>query len=151
MNSKDYRKLNTLLLAKEVGSISALASLAGSSQSYLSQIIGAGGKRDMGDELARRLEYVCNRPHGWLDEPHIEQSKLAKARELYEIMLRFDEPQLDALATVLGFSQQDSERLGKIALEGEPVVTHDRRVTDLGKDANSKNNKVPAKGKTARK
>lgn len=131
MNSKDYRKLNTLMLIKEVGSVSALAALAGSSQSYLSQIVGPNAKREMGDDIARRLEYVCKKPHGWIDEIHIEESKLAKAREIYEVLLRFDEKQLDALVTLLGFSQANSERLGSVKIE-DSISFRKTRTTDLG-------------------
>lgn len=104
MDAKNYRKLNALLLAKQVGSVSALAALAGSSQSYLSQIIGPNGKREMGDDIARRLEYVMQKEHGWMDAPHIEEVNLQKAKYIYENLLRFDEKQLDALIIVLGFA-----------------------------------------------
>lgn len=132
MNAKDYRKLNALLLVKEVGSVSALAKLAGTAQSYLSQIIGLNGKRDMGDDLARRLEYVTKKPHGWMDAPHIEDEKLQKAREVYENLLRLPVAVADALLTLttLG-TKSDSEDLGRVNPEDHPKVSPEKRTTKL--------------------
>ena len=142
MNSKDYRKLNTILLAKEVGSISALAALINSSQSYLSQIIGPSAKRAMGDDMARRLEVVFNKEHGWMDVPHIDSENKIKATQIYEYLLRFDSHQLDALITVLGMSQLNSISLGQVNIEGAEKISPSKRKTDLGTEKIGEHNAV---------
>lgn len=133
MNAKDYRKLNALLLVEEVGSVSALAKLAGTAQSYLSQIIGPNGKRDMGDDLARRLEYVTKKAHGWMDAPHIEDEKLAKARTVYENLLRLPVAVTDALLTLTSLGTKTTiDDLGRVDPESFATVQKSDRVTNLG-------------------
>jgi hypothetical protein len=133
MDSKDYRKLNARLLVEEVGSVSALAKLAGTAQSYLSQIIGLNGKRHMGDDLARRLEYVTKKPHGWMDTPHIEDEKLQKARTVYENLLRLPIEVAQALVTLTSLgTKTGSDDLGRVELEAFTKVPSSERVTNLG-------------------
>jgi len=71
------RLSNLELLVAEAGSAAALARLAGTSESYLSQIrnqllTAKGTPRGVGDELAAKLEQAMGKPHGWMDESHQE-------------------------------------------------------------------------------
>lgn len=67
---------NLELLVAEAGSAAALARRAGTSESYLSQIRNQlttpkGTPRGVGDNLASKLERAMDKPHGWMDEPHL--------------------------------------------------------------------------------
>ena len=71
------RLSNLELLVAEAGSAAALARLAGTSESYLSQIrnqlrTAKGTPRGVGDELAAKLEQAMGKPNGWMDESHQE-------------------------------------------------------------------------------
>ena len=62
-------------LVAEAGSAAALARLAHTSDSYLSQIRNQlttpkGTPRGVGDDLATKLEQAMGKPNGWLDESH---------------------------------------------------------------------------------
>ncbi len=69
------RLRNLELLIAEAGSAVALARLAHTSESYLSQVrrqllTPKGTPRGIGDDLAEKLERSMGKPHGWMDEPH---------------------------------------------------------------------------------
>ena len=69
------RLSNLELLIAEAGSATALARLANTSDSYLSQIrnqfaTAKGTPRGIGDSLAAKLEHAMGKPNGWMDEPH---------------------------------------------------------------------------------
>jgi SOS-response transcriptional repressor LexA len=71
------RLSNLELLVAEAGSAAALARLAGTSESYLSQIrnqllTAKGTPRGLGDELAAKLERAMGKPNGWMDEAQQE-------------------------------------------------------------------------------
>ncbi|WP_149135634.1 hypothetical protein [Cupriavidus campinensis] len=101
-NKKTIRIANVLLLEREIGSRSALARKVGSSQSYLSQCVGKGGVRSIGDDLARRLETAMEKPQGWMDECHIDAGHLAAARQIHDKLLQAPRAQLEAVAALLG-------------------------------------------------
>jgi len=69
-------RLNNLeTLIAEAGSATKLAQLAGTSESYISQVrrkmrTAKGTPRGLGDELAGKLENGMGKPRGWMDEPH---------------------------------------------------------------------------------
>lgn len=69
------RLSNLELLVAEAGSAAALARLANTSESYLSQIRNQlttpkGTPRGVGDDLATKLERAMSKPNGWMDESH---------------------------------------------------------------------------------
>jgi len=69
------RLQNLEILITEAGSALNLARRAGTSGSYLSQVrrqlpTAKGTPRNMGDELANKLEQAMDKPEGWMDEPH---------------------------------------------------------------------------------
>lgn len=70
MDSKQIRKIRLKqLIAREKadgGSQASLARKVETDPAYLSQILGK-EERDVGDDLARRLETACDLPHGWMD------------------------------------------------------------------------------------
>jgi SOS-response transcriptional repressor LexA len=69
-------RLNNLeILIAEAGSAAKVAQLAGTSESYLSQVRRQmrsqnGTPRGLGNELAAKLEKGLGKPDGWMDEPH---------------------------------------------------------------------------------
>ena len=69
------RLSNLERLVAEAGSAAALARLAKTSESYLSQIRNQlttpkGTPRGVGDDLAAKLEQAMGKPNGWMDETH---------------------------------------------------------------------------------
>ena len=75
---RGHVRLNNLeLLVAEAGSAVALARLAKTNESYLSQIrrqltTPKGTPRGVGDSLAAKLEQAMGKPHGWMDVEHAQ-------------------------------------------------------------------------------
>ncbi len=73
---REQVRLNNLeILIAEAGSATKVAQLAGTSESYLSQVrrkmlTQSGNPRGLGNELAEKLEKGLGKPEGWMDEPH---------------------------------------------------------------------------------
>jgi hypothetical protein len=72
----DIRHHNLLRAIAQVGSAAELASRAGSSPQYISQVVnrtrdsGTGKARELGSPLARRIEQALQLPKGWMDVQH---------------------------------------------------------------------------------
>jgi SOS-response transcriptional repressor LexA len=81
---EQVRLINLEVLVTEAGSASALARLANTSESYLSQIRNQlrtpkGTPRGVGDDLAAKMEQGMGKPIGWMDEPHQHISESTEA------------------------------------------------------------------------
>ncbi|MEN7527006.1 hypothetical protein [Cupriavidus sp. DL-D2] len=109
MDIKTIRKLNVRLLEREIGSLSALARKVGSTQSYLSQCVGASGIRSIGEELARRLEHAMGKPYGWLDEAHTDEGEMMLARKIYDRLLSVSGAKKRAIAELLDIRADDED------------------------------------------
>jgi hypothetical protein len=75
MKVESVRLNNLRALIAELGTIAAVAKAAGTPASYLSQVLTrvpsrTGKPRDIGPQLARKLEIGCGKPEGWMDAPH---------------------------------------------------------------------------------
>lgn len=75
MTAEEARLKNLIALVAECGSIVSLAEKAETAAPYISQIINrvpsrTGKPRDVGPELARKLETGCGKPVGWMDVDH---------------------------------------------------------------------------------
>ncbi len=68
------RKNKLLQIIEKEGSQTAVAKKIGTDKSYLSQILSAKGTRNVGDDLARRIESAYGLNDGWLDEPVFDPS-----------------------------------------------------------------------------
>jgi hypothetical protein len=66
------RKENLLTLIAETGKKSKLADLADTNAAYISQLLSKNPKkiRNIGDDLARKLESACGKTRGWMDTDH---------------------------------------------------------------------------------
>jgi hypothetical protein len=144
MDNKMVRRANLSLLVHEVGSVTALAKMVSTAQSYLSQIIGPRPVRSVGDELARRLEFVCKKPHGWMDVTHETEQKQAKCRAVFDVLMVLPEKKIDALIELFDLRATAGE-LGRINLEAIPKRKTGPRVVHLGKHHESTE---PAKSKS---
>lgn len=73
---QEINRDNLKLLEQEFGSLKAIADLMGKSHSQVSQWksasknSGTGKPRNIGPASAREIEKACNKPLGWLDQPH---------------------------------------------------------------------------------
>lgn len=76
MDSKSIRYKNTRLLVEQVGGVSNFADKIGKGQSQTSQFAGTNPIKGIGNKVAREIEEVFNKPHGWLDIPHEDFSRL---------------------------------------------------------------------------
>lgn len=78
MKLSDIRRDNLRRLIEEAGSAVKLAELAGTSPSYLSQVLtkrvnpGSKKPRSLGDEVASRIEAAMGKPKGWMNSAHWE-------------------------------------------------------------------------------
>lgn len=109
MDAKAIRRMNAKLLAEQVGGVTVLAGMAGTSQSYLSQIIGPRPCREVGDSLARKLEQATGRPHGWMDVSHVTEPRLEQARKVYDALLELPPEKLDAIMALLNLTPPSSK------------------------------------------
>lgn len=67
MDIREIRNRNLLRLIKEAGGQKRLAELTGVSAAYLCQVLSVRVNRNVGHNLARRLEQGMGRPYGWMD------------------------------------------------------------------------------------
>lgn len=110
MDSKQIRKIRLKqLIAREKGAGGSQASLARKVETdpaYLSQILGK-EERDVGDDLARRLETACGLPRGWMDTfGEWGKEVTSEAMELALLIDDLPEAQKSALkATVEAFKK----------------------------------------------
>ena len=70
--TSDIRRENARRLAREAGSNAQLAREMGMSDSQMGQLIGENPTRNIGPNLARRLEAGRGKQTGWMDLPHEE-------------------------------------------------------------------------------
>lgn len=70
MDSHSIRRQNLLQLIREVGSKAEIARRAGVSEAYLSQVTSEKTKRNLGSDVARRIEKAMRRKAGWMDVSH---------------------------------------------------------------------------------
>ena len=75
---EQIRLKNLELLINEAGSAANLAHRVGTNSSYLSQVrrrmpTKKGTPRNIGDDLAVKLEQGMGKHEGWLDEPHRDE------------------------------------------------------------------------------
>lgn len=71
----DIRRLNMLMLLEQSGDMKrVMAEKAGTSPSYISQLLTTNTekRREIGDELARRLEDAYGKGFGWMDQYHAD-------------------------------------------------------------------------------
>lgn len=65
MDINEIRRNNLVLLQELEGTFRAIAEKADVGENYLSQVNTR--KRNMGDEVARKIEVAYGQPHGWMD------------------------------------------------------------------------------------
>ena len=90
MDIKDIRRTNLRyqqnLAIKQGLSKADFAEKVGSSASTISQILGSNAVRNLGDDLARKIESQLGLSHGWLDQQHPETtSETGEARIIGDI------------------------------------------------------------------
>jgi hypothetical protein len=141
MDIKTIRKMNVRLLEREIGSLSALARHAGTSQSYLSQCVGPNAFRSIGDEMARRLEHAMKKPHGWMDQGHMEESQVSSARQIYDKLLQLPPAKVRAIADLLDVKLGAMEGFEQLNQDGIASNETKGRVITLEDDGNKKTTK----------
>lgn len=83
MENKEIRRARLLDLANEHGTLQALADATDTRPAHLSQI--KNGVREMGDDVARRIEAKLSKPRGWMDiAPGAVTPLLDDEREMLE-------------------------------------------------------------------
>ncbi len=71
MDSKTNRYKNARALVEEAGSVTLFGKKIGMKRTQASQIAGDRDEpKDIGDNIARRIEAAFNKKVGWLDIPH---------------------------------------------------------------------------------
>lgn len=67
MDIRKIRRRNLLRMVEEAGGQKRLAERTGVSAAYLCQVLSARVNRNVGHNLARRLEKGMGKPYGWMD------------------------------------------------------------------------------------
>lgn len=82
MDSKSIRYANTRILVDQVGGITNFALKIKKSQSQTSQFAGENPIKGIGNKVAREIESVFGKPHGWLDTvQQVNTEKLGKLKQ----------------------------------------------------------------------
>ncbi len=94
---EEIRRNNLRILIKECDPPTgvALGAKCKTSASYLSQILTrfkmeSGKSREMGSELARKLEKGCEKPEGWMDVVHHEGDIESSGNEIVNLYFAMD-------------------------------------------------------------
>lgn len=69
MAIEDIRRENARVLAKKAGGPARFAEKTGMSDSQVSQIIGKNPTKNIGGNVARKIEDAFSLPKGWMDTP----------------------------------------------------------------------------------
>ena len=92
MKIEDVRLHNLKLLVSEQRTLAAVADASETSPAYLSQILtrsrrASGQARNVGPQLARKLEHGCGKPDGWMDIFHscIDNDVTSLSQRLMEL------------------------------------------------------------------
>lgn len=75
MTREDLRRTNLRKIVAEFGTAIALAEVANTNEKYISQILSgqplpSGNARNLGHQLARRIEKAVGKEAGWMDYDH---------------------------------------------------------------------------------
>ena len=73
---KEIRRKNLRAIALRCGGLTVLAKRINRAQPQLSHSIGANPVRGIGSQLARHIEQVFDKPHGWLDQKNFNADEL---------------------------------------------------------------------------
>lgn len=106
---KEIRRANLDRLVETFPSAEAFARAIETHRVYLSDLLR--GMRGMGDELARRIEAKCDKPHGWMDQNHEPAPpKVSEPPALYDERLTEEELEVvRALRKARGFHAERLE------------------------------------------
>jgi transcriptional regulator with XRE-family HTH domain len=110
MENKEIRRGNLLLLVGETPTktLRELAERCGVSVAYLSQVKSPKIQRDMGDDVARRLERGMKKPTGWMDIPQAGKSrpKIDYTAQEQELLDAFRECAPEGQEAIYNLAQQ---------------------------------------------
>lgn len=70
MDTNSIRRENLRALAARYPTQAEFAAACGTAPSVISLIVSPNPKRNLGPQLARKIEEATGMPHGWLDQPH---------------------------------------------------------------------------------
>ncbi len=70
MDTNSIRRENLRALAAHYPTQAEFAAACGTAPSVISLIVSPNPKRNLGPQLARKIESATGMPHGWLDRPH---------------------------------------------------------------------------------
>jgi hypothetical protein len=93
---EEIRRTNLRLLILEHGTGVAVAAKCDTSASYLSQILirfkmESGKSREVGTDLARKLEKGCKKPKGWMDVIHADGEVEVNENEITNLYSAMDD------------------------------------------------------------
>lgn len=139
MNRNEIRQLNLNLLIEEATTIMNLAARTGVGRVYITHC--KSGFRNMGDDVAHRLEDGMDKPRGWMDIPHIPDGHKMAAADVHNRLLKLPRPVTDVVAALLRLIENPEggdEVLGQINLVKPRAGKTKGRVVTL-KDNDAKN------------
>lgn len=115
----EIRLGNLELLIDEFGTADAVAEKSGTSAIYLSQIRNqakdskTGKPRQVGDDLARKLEAGCNKELGWMDHEALAYSyRHERIKHAVAVMEHMEDWQLDQAIKIVDTIAQPPQRQG---------------------------------------
>lgn len=137
MDNKQIRRINMRILVREAArnglSLNKYCEELGVNPSYVSQFIGPKGKRDMGDDIARRIETALGQERGWLDILQLEEAHLMKCGLIYDKLLELPGSKLDSLIDILDIYEANEREgsLGRIRMDAAAITKSKGRVHTL--------------------
>ena len=88
MKRKEKTRLKnaqSLITEQESGNKAEFAKKIETDPSYIYQIFSEVTSKNIGDDLARRIERAYNKPDGWMDNNHEDEEAMAIAREILKL------------------------------------------------------------------
>lgn len=110
----EIRMENLRVLVKEKGSQKKVSDDTGASQVYLSQLMNAakdaktGKPRQIGDDMARKLEAGCGKERGWLDNVHRQDTNADSEHSMASVVVAAE---ATAVYTIKSTNDPKTERL----------------------------------------
>lgn len=135
---EEIRLDNLNALVREFGSIAKLAKKAGTPPNYISQIrkrvpSKTGNPRDVGSDLARKLEEGCSKERGWMDHDH-SMENLISAENVVNLTAKQNLPPYETLLFELVTVAKNMSDRGVIELIGrakELALQHPKAKANL--------------------
>lgn len=101
MENKEIRRANLVMLAGQHGTVQALADKTNIDASHLRNVINRRDGRNLGDELAKRIEDQLGKPRGWMDVLHETDANISSWDVMLGVLQNLQEDRKPAVLSAI--------------------------------------------------